>query len=123
MTAIEYIKKALRSESKVYQFDNTGDVSARIEHAVLGIASESGELVDAIKKSKIYNKQLDKVNLVEEMGDMMWYLALLCDDLGVSFEQVWEKNINKLKIRYPEKYSHDKALKRDLDSERALLEA
>jgi hypothetical protein len=53
----------------------------------------------------------------------MWYLAILADDLGVSFEQMWEKNINKLKKRYPDKYSHDKALNRDTDAERKILES
>jgi hypothetical protein len=46
----------------------------------------------------------------------------LCDDLGVDFEDVWERNIKKLAARYPEKYSRNKALNRNLNKERKILE-
>ncbi len=96
---------------------------ARIEHGVIGIVTEAGELMDAVKKTKIYRKELDKVNLIEELGDIFWYTALLCDELGVSFEDIMDKNIAKLEARYPEKYSHDNAINRNTDTERAILEA
>jgi len=118
----EYIKKALRTESKDYCFKATGKLTPRIEHAIFGIATESGELVNIIKHCKIYRKDLDVTNLVEEMGDLMWYLALLSDDIRVSFEEVWEKNIKKLEARYPQGYSHDSALGRNLKKERKILE-
>lgn len=123
MSPQEYINNALRTESDEYSFGETNGVTARIEHGVMGIVTEAGELMDAIKKSKIYNKELDRVNLAEEAGDIMWYLAILCDELDVSFESVWEKNIAKLKARYPEKYSDHHALNRDVDSERKILES
>lgn len=122
MTPQEYIANALRTEGDKYAFEATGEVTPRVEHAVMGMVTESGELLDAVKKSKIYGRALDKVNLVEEAGDCMWYLALLCDDLGVSFEQVWEKNIAKLRARYPEKFTQERALVRDLGAERSILE-
>jgi NTP pyrophosphatase (non-canonical NTP hydrolase) len=118
----EYVKKALRTESKKYGFSATGKVTPRIEHAVYGLVTEAGELMDQIKKAKIYNKELDTFNLMEEAGDLMWYLALLSDELKVSFEEIWETNVKKLKVRYPEKYSDEKALNRDLKNERAVLE-
>lgn len=122
MTPKEYIENALRTESQEYSFGTTNGVTARVEHGVIGVVTEAGELMDAIKKAKIYGKELDKVNLAEEVGDVMWYLAVLCDELGVSFESVWEKNIAKLSARYPEKYSDHHALNRDTDSERKILE-
>lgn len=118
----EYIKKAVRSESKDYKFKGVSGVSPRVEHAVMGISTEAGELMDAVKKAKIYGVKLDKINLIEEMGDLMWYLALLADDLNVNFEEIWDKNIRKLKIRYPKKYTDNKALKRKLSKERDELE-
>lgn len=118
----DYIKLAGRTESKDYVFPATGAVTPRIEHAVMGLVTEAGELMSEIKRAKIYKKDLDKVNLIEEAGDLFWYLALLCDDLGVDFETVWEINIKKLRARYPEKYAHDKALIRDLEKERKILE-
>lgn len=78
--------------------------------------------MDAVKKAKIYGRELDTVNLIEEAGDLMWYLAILADDLGVSFEEIWERNINKLHVRFPEKYTDHHAENRDLKNERAALE-
>jgi NTP pyrophosphatase (non-canonical NTP hydrolase) len=118
----DYVKKALRTESGKYLFSATGNVTPRIEHAIYGLVTEAGEMMDAIKKSKIYGKDLDTVNLIEEAGDLMWYLSLLSDELHVSFEDIWERNINKLKVRYPEKYTDENALTRDLRTERSVLE-
>lgn len=122
MNAKEYVQNALRTEPEEYAFGPTGDVTPRIEHAVMGIATEAGELMDQVKRAKIYGKKLDRVNLIEEAGDTFWYLAVLCNAIGVSFEEVWERNIAKLKARFPEKYSHKNALNRDLKQERAILE-
>lgn len=121
MTPSEYIQKALRTESS-YRFDATGEVTPRIEHGVMGAVTESAELMDAIKKAKMYGRALDRVNLIEEMGDVMWYFAILADELGVSFEEIWEKNISKLRQRYPEKFTHELSEQRDLESERKILE-
>lgn len=122
MKASEYIKKAIRTEPKKYSFKGTGDITPRIEHGAVGIATESGEIMNSIKTSKYYGRKLDKINLIEEMGDVMWYLAILCDELNVSFEEVWDKNIRKLTARFPEKFSHNKANRRDLKKERLQLE-
>ncbi|MBI4458414.1 nucleoside triphosphate pyrophosphohydrolase family protein [Candidatus Uhrbacteria bacterium] len=122
MTPQEYIANAMRTDKSDYGYGPTGGVTPRIEHAVMGTVTEAGELLDAVKKAKIYGKPLDRVNLVEEAGDCMWYLALLCTELGVSFEQVWEKNIAKLRARYPEKFTQEHALARDLETERKILE-
>jgi hypothetical protein len=52
----------------------------------------------------------------------MWYSALLCDELKIDFEDVWDRNVKKLAVRYPEKYSHERALARDSEKERKMLE-
>jgi NTP pyrophosphatase (non-canonical NTP hydrolase) len=122
MKPSKYIQSAKRTEPERYLFKKTGDVTPRIEHAVFGIVTEAGELIDCLKKAKIYNQKLDKVNLVEEAGDLMWYLAILSDELDVSFEEIWDKNIRKLKVRFPEKYNHNRAKDRDLKYERNELE-
>lgn len=91
-------------------------------HASMGLATESGEVVDAIKKHLFYGKPIDRTNLIEEAGDVLWYLALLLDTVGVSFEQVMDVNIAKLQKRFPEKFGGFEALNRDLSAERAVLE-
>lgn len=74
-------------------------------HMCLGIIGEVGELVDAIKKHVIYNKGLDRPNVVEELGDIEWYLQGLRQGLGITREEVLEHNIDKLNLRYPDKYN------------------
>lgn len=94
----------------------------RLLHASIGMCTETGELQDQLKKHIFYGKPLDTTNLVEEMGDLMWYVGIMCDTLKVSLEDVMIKNIAKLKARYPEKFTEDKALNRNLFDEREMLE-
>jgi len=94
----------------------------RLLHGSCGIATEAGELLDAMKKHIFYGKEVDTVNVVEEVGDLMWYIAIILDELGVEFEDVMDKNINKLKARYGNKFSEDSANSRNLDKERKVLE-
>ena len=121
-----YIEKAIKTESK--DFDKISNrlqdkSMIRLLHAGMGLATESAEFLDALKKAIYYGKKLDKVNLAEEMGDILWYCAIALDELGVSFEEVMEKNIAKLEARYPEKFTEEKAENRDLEAERKILES
>lgn len=95
---------------------------AQLLHAFLGLASEVGELADALKKHIIYGKMLDEVNLLEEGGDLSWYLALLLTALKKTLEECMEKNIAKLRARYGDKFTQYAALNRDLAKERKALE-
>lgn len=122
MTPTEYIKLVKRTESTKDPVQSEFGVNSRILHACMGAVTETGELLDACKKSMFYGKQLDKVNLAEEIGDVFWYAAILCDELGVTFEEVFEVNINKLKKRYAEKFTDEEAEVRDLSAERKILE-
>jgi NTP pyrophosphatase (non-canonical NTP hydrolase) len=74
-------------------------------HMVLGIAGEAGELVDAVKKHVIYNKELDLKNVVEELGDLNFYIQDLQRALCVTDEKILIENVAKLAKRYGEKYS------------------
>lgn len=91
-------------------------------HACMGMTTEVGEFVDTMKKYVFYGKQIDYVNLVEEVGDLFWYMALACNTLGVSFEEVTRKNIEKLKARYGDKFTSEKAIHRNLNVEKEVLE-
>lgn len=112
-----FIKLATRTESDKYY-----RLNPRLQHAAFGLVTESGELLDALKKSMFYGKDLDVVNLKEEAGDILWYLAILFDELDTTFEAEMERVIGKLKIRYPEKFSLALTETRDLDAERKHLE-
>lgn len=71
-------------------------------NAVLGLTGESGEVADIVKKVKFQGKELDRNHLIEELGDVRYYLELAAYYLNVSMEEIEEKNIEKLKKRYPE---------------------
>lgn len=90
-----------------------------IIHALLGMVSECGEIAEAINTTE----DLDMVNLREEAGDILWYMAMLLRALGTDFETEMERNINKLRVRFPDKFTTEKAADRDLDAERQALEA
>ena len=118
MTSKEYIEKAQRTASGEFKH-----ININVLHGAIGCCTEAGELLDAVKKAMFYGKPLDSVNLKEEIGDLFWYIALICDELGVSFEEIFQMNIAKLAKRYPEKFTCEDALNRDLEEEREVLEA
>src|ERR1022692_3937642 len=86
-------------------------------HCVIGMTTEVGELMDAFKRSIYYGKPLDAVNVGEEIGDIMWYVSNMCRLMDLDLEVLMERNISKLRVRYPEKFSSESALNRDLDAE------
>ena len=83
-------------------------------HMAVGIAGESGELLDAIKKHTMYQKPLDRENVVEELGDLEFYMEGLRQGLGITRAETLDAN--KLKLlgkRYASgKYSNDQAITR-----------
>lgn len=91
-------------------------------HCVIGMSTEVAELMDAFKKRIFYGKVFDEVNSKEEIGDIMWYISNYCRLKGYDLEEIMQTNINKLKIRYPERFTEELAEKRDLSAERGALE-
>ena len=85
---------------------------AALTHTAFGLSGEAGEFADCIKKHLVYGQSLDRENAAEELGDLLWYIALGCETLGVSMADVAIQNINKLQARYPEKYSDFHAIER-----------
>lgn len=74
--------------------------------AALGLAGEAGEVVDIIKKWQFHpGKELDHEHLEEEIGDFLWYAALLIEAEGLSFERIMGHNMRKLVARYPDRYA------------------
>lgn len=189
MSLEAYLPLARRTE-KLLDTSPGSTTAAWRAHHIMGFFGEAGEFIDALKRQYIYGKPLDLVNLVEEAGDMCWYLAGLMNNSGTlattvgkmsegieyGFDSGWEDateklvylfsgvaarvcgtvfidptivgeafliidaalkafvsseasanqamylNIEKLKKRYPDKYTDQSALIRDLDAERATLE-
>jgi NTP pyrophosphatase (non-canonical NTP hydrolase) len=80
-----------------------------ILHMAVGVSGESGELLDAIKKSVIYRKELDMTNVIEEIGDILFFIEGLCQGLNITQETCVQANIKKLGKRYGEIYSDEAA--------------
>ena len=104
------------------------NVNIDILHGVLGVFTESVEMIEAVLKTmehppthEMYQK-MDDVNMVEEIGDMEWYLAMLYRSLETYPEVAKQINIDKLRARYPGKFTTDAAINRDTDTERTILE-
>lgn len=91
-------------------------------HAVLGLYTEVTEIITAILPM-LEGGKLDEVNLLEEVGDLAWYEAMLFRQLNSSREAVQSANIEKLQTRYPDKFTMADATIRDLSEERKILES
>ncbi len=105
------------------EFKKDEDGAEKMLHAAIGLATESGELMKAVYDAKWGGKELDAVNIVEELGDKMWYLSIFLRDLNVGMEEVLRINKNKLEARYKKKeFTSENAINRDLDNERKILE-
>jgi NTP pyrophosphatase (non-canonical NTP hydrolase) len=86
---------------------------ANILHMAVGISGEAGELLDAVKKAVIYNKALDVENVIEEIGDLEFYLSGLREALYISRDSTLIANMQKLSKRYSDaKYSDAQAQER-----------
>ncbi len=96
--------------------------TARIIHAMLGFVTEAGEFADPIKRLLFYGKPLDITNMREELGDFLWYWVLGVSACGGDPIDIMQKNIDKLRVRFPQKFTTESALVRDFDAERAVLE-
>lgn len=121
----EYVENVLKTESvdfpKIKERLESNRL-IRLLHAATGMVTESAEFLDAIKKYVFYGKDLDEVNLIEEIGDKLWYIAIALDELGVDIETVRIVNIRKLKKRYSSKFKETEAVDRNLDEEREVVE-
>lgn len=87
---------------------------ANLVHLAVGITSEAGEIADAIKKHVIYDQLLNYDNMLEELGDLEFYMEGLRQEVGVTREQCLQANIDKLGVRYKglaysDKAAHDRA--------------
>lgn len=87
--------------------------STHLLHMAVGVAGEAGELLDAIKKHAVYTKPIDRENVIEELGDLEFYMAGLRQGLAISRCETLKHNIDKLAKRYKgHNYSNEQAQQR-----------
>jgi NTP pyrophosphatase (non-canonical NTP hydrolase) len=106
---------------------STGSVSlvpemAYLIHAMLGGVTEAAEVAEHVRDVMTGAKPLDSVNLAEEFGDQLWYIAMGLRYLDTNFGEAFDANTAKLRKRFPDKFTEEAAIHRDLAGERAVLE-
>ena len=80
----------------------------RLAHAALGVCTEAGEIGSSVKAFWIYGREIDYYNVIEEVGDCLFYLQAIGREMGFDLDDAMRENIAKLRKRYPNGYS-DKA--------------
>ena len=98
---------------------NDMGINPRVFHAVVGMATESVELLEALR---FHGDPMDTINMLEEIGDSSWYQAILIDEVGGVWDDILERNIEKLRIRFPDKFTSEDAIGRNTDAERVILD-
>lgn len=98
MNATIYQAKAMRTANEDL------DAQTQLVVAALGLAGEAGEVADHVKKHLGHGQELDRVKVEKELGDVLWYVARLCQCLHYDMGAVMEANIQKLQQRWPNKF-------------------
>ncbi len=101
----EYVSEVLRTCAA------TG-FEERFLLGVMGLAGEAGEVVDLAKKARFQGHSIDIDTVKDELGDVMWYLGLLCHTLGLTLEEVRAGNVAKMHRRYPNGFEVERSVTR-----------
>ncbi len=107
MTMEEYQKLAKRTSGA----GKSGERRQII--AALGLAGEAGEFANMIKKLTAHGHDIPVEDLADELGDVLWYLAEAATASGLSLDHIAQKNIQKLRARYPEGFSEERSRNRE----------
>ncbi len=91
----EYQKQAMKTKQG----------TADLLYSATKLHCEAGELAQPVIKQQYHGKPLDVDAMIDESGDILWYLASIAQDLGVTLEEVAQRNIRKLRARHGEQYS------------------
>ena len=99
-----------------------GNHNANLMHMAAGISGEAGEVLGVVKKTFAYGKPIDKAHLVEEIGDICFYISGLIGMIDSTWDEVMRVKLAKLEARYPDaKFNADHAINRDVAAEQAAM--
>lgn len=96
-------------EKSLDKITTEGVSAVRLLHAAVGLAGDAGEVCAAVERYIYYKQELDRMNLVEELGDCLWYIALACNALEIDMGNVMATNISKLRARYPDAFDREQS--------------
>ncbi len=91
----QYVAEILRT------YAGADDPMSKLTLAALGLAGETGEVVDMVKKRVFQGHAIDQEKLRDELGDVLWYFMLICHTMGYSLDEIMTCNVEKLHRRYP----------------------
>lgn len=103
----EYQQESMRTKGNIV---GTWDALAM---GALGLTGEAGEVADQVKKHIFQQHPLNLAELGKELGDVLWYVALLLETTGLHMEDILQANVEKLKRRYPDGFDPERSLHRD----------
>lgn len=107
----EYQRRAVALERSSEGFD-APPVVERLIHAQVGLAGEAGEFAALVKSAAVRGELVDAVNVLEEIGDVVWYATLALEACGLSLADAMEANLRKLERR--REHGKDKAVERKM---------
>lgn len=119
---LDVVKKALfygKKPTENFRFfdygydDEPRSVEQDILHGILGVGTEAAEMVEMLREHMDGGAQIDRTKLISEMGDTLWYTAMLCRALNVTMEDVMAFNIEKLRKRFPDKFDAQRAINKN----------
>ena len=84
----------------------------RFTNFAFGLAGETGEVIDCLKKHLFHGHPLDQDKLKIELGDLLWYVATTATTAGIRLEDIAVANIEKLRARYPDGFSEERSINR-----------
>ena len=106
MTSNEYQKEAMRTLC-------TDDKEKILIEGALGLAGESGEVADIMKKWKFQGHKLDLRDIKNELGDILWYISIMATAIGTDLETIMILNIEKREKRYPNGFDSNMSINRE----------
>jgi len=108
MTLNEYQKAADRTSGDLGPWD-------KVRNGCYGLNGEAGECIDILKKVEFQGHPFDRTRMVDELGDVLWYVAHTATGLGMTLEAVAQYNIDKLKVRYPDGFDTERSQHREVE--------
>lgn len=95
----------------------TNVADTALANFALGLAGEAGEVADMIKKHIYHGHDLDRNDLIKELGDVLWYVSQVAAWNGINMNTIAVTNVAKLRKRYPEGFSQEASQNREDDEE------
>lgn len=100
-------------ETYLRQAERTAKLPLSVCELAMGMVGELGEFVDEIKKQLYHGHPRDRDHEKEELGDIFWYLFMLCKERGLDPDEIARKNIEKLWRRYPSGFDSVRSINRE----------